>query len=328
MKKNFLTYFSAFFVIFLTFFGNSEKIFAEIIPTENNPDFTSYENNIAGAKKYCDDPSQPWAKNSALVTIPQYPKLEASAVNGQIERTKNLSTLTESEKERLQADLDLTRIGNFSGFKTLEVARLQYRASMDSLFSCSVVTSRLKILSDLQETISGTFTETNSEIKQQLEKEKMRLERERDKLGCNADDTKGAHSLKSLSNSATRQYCHYRYYLTYLESALDENRTNIERIEQSIGTGTGTLVAGTTSEWAISYNTYKNSLEREINRADTSLPRAFKAFRDMEKAYGAHLMLTIIYDDYIRLRKNLSTYMNASTQLYLKSYNAQDANNR
>ncbi len=48
----------------------------------------------------------------------------------------------------------------------------------------------------------------------------------------------------------------------------------------------------------------------------------------MEKVYPTHLMLTIIYDDYIRLRKNLSAYMNASSQLYLKAFNAQDANNR
>lgn len=48
----------------------------------------------------------------------------------------------------------------------------------------------------------------------------------------------------------------------------------------------------------------------------------------MERAYPVHLLLMIIYDDYIRLRKNLSSYMNASTQLYIKAYNAQDANQR
>lgn len=135
-------------------------------------------------------------------------------------------------------------------------------------------------------------------------------------------------NLVALKNSATRQYCHYRYYLTYLDAELETNRANVETIEKSIGAGDGTRVANTAMEWMESYNNYKYSINHEIERADSSLPKAFRALREMEQAYPAHLMLTIIYDDYIRLRKNLSAYMNASTQIYLKAYNAQDANNR
>lgn len=189
MQKHFFTSLLVFFLIFFTFFSNTEKIFAENIP-ETDLDLTDYNKYLESAKSYCDNSDRVWGKNNALVTIPQYPKLEASAVNNQINRTKNLSTISDEEKSRLAEELDMTRIGNFSRFKTLEVARLQYRASMDTLFSCTLVTSRLKILSDLQNAISGTFTESNSEIKQQLEKEKMRLERERDTLGCNSAETK------------------------------------------------------------------------------------------------------------------------------------------
>lgn len=163
---------------------------ADPVPTGNNPDFISYENYQSAAKAYCDSPTRVWNANSAMVTIPQYPELSATAVNNQIERTKNLSNLPSEEKEKLIRDLDLTRIGNFSGFKTLEVARLQYRANMDALFSCALVTSRLQILDDLQSELSKHFTDSNSEIKQQLEKEKVRLERERGNLSCNSADAK------------------------------------------------------------------------------------------------------------------------------------------
>ena len=83
-----------------------------------------------------------------------------------------------------------------------------------------------------------------------------------------------------------------------------------------------------TNDWIRSYNTYANALDTEIARADATLPSALRALRDMERTYPAHLLLVIIYDDYIRLRYNLSIYMNASTQLYMKAYNAQDANKR
>lgn len=113
-----------------------------------------------------------------------------------------------------------------------------------------------------------------------------------------------------------------------MEDNLKTNRANLEAIEKNIGTGNGTKIATNTELWIESYNNYTNSLTREIDRADNSLPRALRTFLDMERAYPAHLMLTIIYDDYIRLRANLSKYMNASTQTYLKANNAQDANNR
>ena len=102
----------------------------------------------------------------------------------------------------------------------------------------------------------------------------------------------------------------------------------VENVEKAIGTGSGTTIARDSEAWTKSYNNYATALETEIHRADATLPRAIRTFMDMEKAYPAHLMLAIIYDDYIRLRNNLSTYMNASTQTYLKAYNAQDANKR
>ena len=59
--------------------------------------------------------------------IPQYPELSEKAINAQIEKTKNLPNISDDEKQRLQNELNLERIGTFNGFKTLEVARLQYR---------------------------------------------------------------------------------------------------------------------------------------------------------------------------------------------------------
>lgn len=249
-------------------------------------------------------------------------------MNEQIARTQNLANISEDEKNRLASELDMSRIGNFDGFKTLEVARLQYRSAMDSLFSCSIVDSRLRILDNVRSTVENVTNGGNSEIKLQLDKEQKRLEREKNNLQCNNSSPDKAAVLDEIVNSATRQYCHYRYYLSYLDSNLQMNRTFIEQVEKNIGTNGSKKEARTVNEWRESYNTYANSLDQEITRADTSLPRALRTFLDMEQAYPAHLLLTIIYDDYIRLRANLAAYMNASTQTYLKAYNAQDANNR
>lgn len=301
---------------------------AEIIPSEQNPDFKSYQSYLDGAKSYCDSTDRYWGKNNAIRPVPQYPELKASAVNHQISRTQNLSNLSTEEKNRLASELDMSRIGDFSGFKTLEVARLQYRSTMNSLFSCAIVNSRLRILKGLRETVESTLNGANSEITTQLNKEQTRLEREKDNLQCNNSDANQTAVMQEIVNSATRQYCHYRYYLSYLDTTLESDRAYVESVEQAIGTGSGTNIARDSEAWIKSYNNYATALETEIRRADATLPRAIRTFMDMEKAYPAHLMLAIIYDDYIRLRNSLSTYMNASTQTYLKAYNAQDANKR
>lgn len=283
--------------------------------------FSDYEQN---ARNYCDKKTQEWGQYNSIVPIPQYPELTATAVNRQIARTESLSSLSPEERAKLQRDLDMGRIGNFSEYKTLEVARLQYRAAMNNLFACSVVESRLSILTKMREIIPTK----NSEIVHLLQKEERALQTQKSNLQCNSAGTNKIPTMQELVNSATRQYCHYRYYLDYLDNALQNDRSALENIEKEIGTGSGTPTAYTVRDWQVSYQTYAQALDREIYRADTTLPRAMRAFRDMERAYPVHLMLVIIYDDYIRLRNNLSVYMNASTQLYMKAFNAQDANNR
>lgn len=284
----------------------------------------SFWEHEANVRAYCDGASQEWSQYSNLAPIPQYPELESSAVNRQIERTPNLSNISDEERGRLAQELTMGRIGNFSEFKTLEVARLQYRSTMNSIFACAVIESRLNILTKIQDVLPTK----NSEIVTLLKKEETSLRSQKGKLQCNSAGSEKVPSMQELVNSTTRQYCHYRYYLDYLDTALRTDKHQLEQIESAIGTGSGTKIPVTTSAWQESYQTYANALDKEIARADATLPRAIRAFRDMERAYPAHLMLVIIYDDYIRLRNNLSIYMNASTQLYMKAFNAQDENQR
>lgn len=315
MKKNFSI---KFFTFLLIIFSLQNEVFA----LQEAPAITkTYEQYQQNAKNLCDSSSLSWGKNNSLVPIPQYPKLESEAVNSQI-NSPNLENLSSSEKQKLQSELNMQRLGNFDGFKTLEVARLQYRSTMNSVFSCSIIDSRLRILENLRE----NFPKINSEINAQLDKEKNRLASKRDEMNCNSSGANNTSTNQELINSATRQYCHYRHYLSYLEENLKENKTIIERMEKSIGSGDESKTSGNSEVWIENYNKYTNSLFNEINLADTSLPSAIRAYRDMERAYPVHLMLAIIYDDFIRLRKNLATYMNASTQTYLKAFNAQDSN--
>jgi hypothetical protein len=63
-------------------------------------------------------------------------------------------------------------------------------------------------------------------------------------------------------------------------------------------------------------------LSNEIYRADSVLPRAIKGYKEMERTYTLHLLLVIVYDDFVRLRDNLHKYMSPVSQLFEKAYNA------
>lgn len=67
-------------------------------------------------------------------------------------------------------------------------------------------------------------------------------------------------------------------------------------------------------------------IRNDLSRATSTLPKALVAYREMERTYAVHLMLIIIYDDYLELRENLNSYLSTVSQIFEKAKNAQSAN--
>ncbi len=284
----------------------------------------TYEEYTAQAGQFCDDTTKLWWTSNTLVPKIDYPELNAQAVNSAMEKWKSSTELGTNEILRLKTDLDPITIGEYSGFKTLEVARIGYRTRMNSAFTCAVVSSRQKTITELQKIIATKIKTKNYEIVKKLELEWDKLVRESNKLKCHP--TENIEMITNLVNTTTRQYCHYRHYLGYLDSSINANLRDIQVIEQKIGKWSGTQIAKTTEEWTQIAPRYPRDLANEILRADTTLPKAIRTFQEMDQTYGAHILLTFIYNDYIELRKSLSNYMNISSQLYQKAHNAQSTN--
>lgn len=113
MRKKYKIYHLVLLALLLrsVFSGN---VFAETIPTKQDPDYMSFQKYLDGAKQNCDGDKHNWSDQNSAYPIPQYPELSAEAVNLQIERTKNLDNISEDEKKRLEQDLDAVRIGSLS----------------------------------------------------------------------------------------------------------------------------------------------------------------------------------------------------------------------
>ncbi len=95
--------------------------------------------------------------------------------------------MSEDEKLRLKRDLDPVRIGEYSGFKALEIARIGYRTRMNTLFSCAVVSSRIDTMQSLTKLIAEKFKPNNSEIQEKITRDINKLLNVFNTLKCNPE---------------------------------------------------------------------------------------------------------------------------------------------
>lgn len=301
----------------------AEASFPEVVMTAPVQSYDTYKRLL---KEWCDDATHPWNDpqygDPFIVAPPTYSELSTAALNASISRTQTAENLP-SEKTKLSQELDPTRIGNFTGLKSLEIARIQYRSAMNNIFACAIIDARTEIIVDLQKKIAQTFPWKNTEIKNQLEKEEKKLRATRNELPCKTrESTSTTQTEMLLANTITRQYCHYHTYLQYLEDNVTKSNDQVARVEQWVGAGNSDNLPTTSEGWIQVYNLHNGQLQRELERSTRSLPLALRTFQEMKRTYAIHVMLTIIYDDYILLRDNLNRYLNTTSQIFEKVNNA------
>ena len=148
------------------------------------------------------------------------------------------------------------------------------------------------------------------------------------KMNCNQNMSEKADDkiIDRLSRSAMLEYCGYTYYLDYLDENLRNDYTKTITLDDIIGTQSGTKIERNADQYATLIGGYRNKLASDRARANDTVPKAVMAFQEMDRTYITHLLLVIIYDDYLRLRDNLSKYLSIVSQTFEKAYNAQDKN--
>ena len=146
----------------------------------------TYDDYIKESGTFCDDSSKPWGTNNTLVPKIDYPELSDSAVNATLVKWRNSKPewMVGDEKTRLKEDLDPITIGEFRGFKALEVARIGYRSNMNALFACAVISSRINSMKTLQEIIDKKINNKESEIQKKFKKNVDSLTRTLNQLKC------------------------------------------------------------------------------------------------------------------------------------------------
>jgi hypothetical protein len=145
----------------------------------------TYETYQTEANSYCNSSGQTWSKYNTLVPKIDYPAFDLASVNRTLAKSSNNSTVVGDEKLRLKSDLDPVTIGEYSGFKTVEIARINYRTQMNSLFACAVIASRIDTMDSLTRLIQTKIRVKDSETYKKLTRMTEGLTTTYNTLRCN-----------------------------------------------------------------------------------------------------------------------------------------------
>lgn len=312
----------SFLIIVLSFFLFSASAWAVEGPVCEKKEYACYKKWT----EYCKSPDHPWNSSPGIGRVnTDYAELTASAqrkkINDLIARESN-----PTEKARLQSVLSENKIGMLDGFKSVEIARAQYQNTMNRIFACAVTASRIEKTNKVLALVSKGGS---SNIADKLKADIKKLGNQMKNQNCATNSTEGKLTdySRAIAASATAEYCIYRNYLDYLDTNIRTDYTKVMDLEKTIGVGGENKPNPTTLSTAASaMNLRSTQIMSDIARAESTLPKALVAFREMERTYSIHLMLLIIYDDYLELRQNANTYLNAVSQLFEKAKNAQSAN--
>jgi hypothetical protein len=283
-----------------------------------------YEENI----KNCTGPTSPWWVWPDLGSITEkYVEFKNDKIDALIQKIPLAQTGPEAQSA-MQEKLNALSDRQYLGFRAAETARLLYRRNMNEIFSCTVIASRQTKLEKLQNIIGNKSGA--SSILESIKKERKRYELLMSKKNClqNGSTQASDKVVDRLAISAAGEYCKYTYYLDYLQANVTTDFSQAIEIDKKIGWNTWATSVRTTDEANARMTTWINTLESERSRANSTVPKAIMAFQEMDRTYITHLLLVIIYDDYIKLRDNLDKYMSIVSQTFEKAYNAQDANKR
>ena len=298
-----------FLLSIFSFLGFPFSLFAVAI------DYSAYQKNI---QNNCSAPILPWNNWDIWninIPAPKYSELTKSAIT---ETKANIKANANDAENRAWIEWELSRTNGV--FSALSLAQTQYRNAMNGVFSCAILSSREKMLVNLTEILRSKTANKESEITRKLQKEIERIGRTKSTIKCQpSGNTPESKIYEKLINSSTLQYCHYRNYIEYLDSNLRENIDDVMKLENQTNAWGSTTVMSV----ANSIQAKQQSLTGAINKAERSIERAIESYKEMERTYSVHILLVILYDDYVRLRDNLWSYFDIVSQTFEKANNAQ-----
>lgn len=203
--------------------------------------------------------------------------------------------------------------------KPLEQAKNLYIETQNAIYNCAVLEAKLKIWKNIIELMKS---DKSSNIVSKIERLNDDINQEIQKKNCNKPSAEKKDAYRTiLLKNITFHYCNYRHYLNYLSSFPDENILSSTTISSKVQRPWDDKMS--TVNMANFSKLQTNTIKKEIAHERQVYLMSVSTFSEFENTYGAHILLTLIFDDYNNIRKNLSKLLNPISQLVYKIPQAQ-----
>jgi hypothetical protein len=258
-----------------------------------------------------------------------------------IERNKQLCTQYKPDKPIFSSKNEYKDFGSKSdenGNKTsnnnavdwndLEVAKYQYKDTMNSIYKCALLNAQERSMKFILDTLKEKNEVTA--FTKQYESKLDRLEITRKVNKCdNTNKLNKANDQKNVIQQTTFEICKYKNYLEYLleynsviANVLEQDKqssinwwTNLVSPDQITETYNITTIANLEKK-------KKQAINDEIERAYKIYPVAFQAYTEYENNLPVHDLLTMLRNDFIEFRLDLHKNLNPINQVVYKISNA------
>ncbi|HRI35942.1 MAG TPA: hypothetical protein PK765_02485 [bacterium] len=212
-----------------------------------------------------------------------------------------------------------------TGIPALDLAKCVYRETQNTLFACYAIETQLKIATEIRDQFTG-----NGRAKEVLDAKvetlkKMQMGDGTNESVCATVNVEGPELKKALLKNSSVHMCRYVYYLGYLHA----NATNNSKAFITENTPQGAQYSvGNTEDASRVLGGIAGTIQNEGARVRQVQRTAIEAFVGMDRTYGMHLMLTVIYEDFVEIRDRLKALLNPMGQFVYKASNAQSPYNR
>ncbi len=201
--------------------------------------------------------------------------------------------------------------------KAFKKAVLNYKENMNNIYKCSLLATQYNSLRKVKDKLKK-----NKEVKENIVDKideylkKIEIKMNSWETQCKNIDKKESYQKLIVLREVTFETCKYRYYLEYLKDYYNQSITFVRDDEE------------TKKNWeSVKYIEKKvfwiqNAISKEIEASYKIFPIAYARYSEYENNFPIHVLLLIIKEDYIVLRKNLHSVLNPLNQVVYKISNA------
>lgn len=195
--------------------------------------------------------------------------------------------------------------------KSLHEVQKIYKENMNSIYKCVLIDIQERWLEYLEKIISSTDKtwSIKKELSPKISSEKSKLKSKKATLGCwwlSDDNSTSTLIKKEVLDQVTFEFCKYNFYLLYLKEGYYKDTKNILWIKKEELNNTTTSEPIEITNITSQYTSISNEIDNEVVKIQKVFPLAYYAYSEYEDNYLLHLLLTLIKQDYVLARDQLS----------------------